>query len=191
MDYKCCICKQKITLEDKMMNNNNPCSLKITTNYDSTSMEQKEETFFCHFQCFKEFYGDDSTFYLEYIPTPLESLVENNRLLNKVEELTQYLYDIGEETDLWDFLFEKVSGTWFPLLDLYSGISDVEVKIVEVQNELSKLLIMWNDDYSSNQRSTNRYWRVVLITTEHYEFPVSFLIGRPKSGTSKTSKLLN
>jgi len=181
LEYKCCICKQKITSEDKLTNNHNPCALTVTTNCDGNVMEQKEQTFFGHFECFKEFYGDDSTFYLEEIATPVESLVENQRLLNKVEVLTQFLYDVGEETDLWEFLFEKPSGTWNSLYELYKGTSDVEVKIVEAQNELSdKLLVMWNDDYSSYIRSKNRIWRVVLITTENYEFPVSLLIGRPK-----------
>ncbi|MBP1967154.1 hypothetical protein J2Z65_006418 [Paenibacillus aceris] len=112
--------------------------------------------------------------------------------MNKVDELSQYLYDIGEKTDLWDFLFEKASGTWFPLFDLYKGISDIKDKIIEVQNEMSaKLLIMWINDYSSHERSNNCIWRVVLITTEDYEFPNSLLIGKPKGSTPKSSNLLN
>ncbi|MGM0885097.1 MAG: hypothetical protein ACQEXQ_29150 [Bacillota bacterium] len=179
MEYKCCICKQKITSEDRMMNNHNPCALTITTNLEGNVMEQKEQTFFCHFKCFKEFYNDDSTFYLEDIATPLESFEANQLLLNKMEVFTQYLYDVGEDTDLWEFLFNKPSGTWISLYELYKDIADVEVKIMEVQNELSdKLLIMWSDDYSSYKRSKNRIWRVVLITTENYEFPVSLLIGK-------------
>ncbi|MCM3628148.1 hypothetical protein M3194_12310 [Paenibacillus glycanilyticus] len=151
-------------------------------------MEQKEQTFFCHFQCFKELYGDDSTFYLEHIPTALESILENDRLLNQVEELSQYLSQMGEESDLWNVLFDKPSGTWLQLLDLYRGNSDIELKLIEVQDELSaKLLIMWNEDYSSHQRSANCIWRVVLITTEHYEFPCSLLIGRPKGNQSNHS----
>jgi len=172
LNYKCCICKQKIKSEDRQLNNLNPCSLRKNTNFDGTSLEQKEQTFFCHLQCFKELYDDDATFYLEHIPTASESILENDRLLSKVEELSQYLYEMGEESDLWNVLFEKTSGNWFPLLDLYRGISDVDLKLIEVQNELSaKLLIMWNEDYSSHQRSANCIWRVVLIITEHYEFP--------------------
>lgn len=93
--YQCCICKQKITSEDKRRNEHNPCALTVTTNWDGNVMEQKEQIFFCHFDCFKTFYGDDSAF------------------------------------------------------------------------------------YSSSKRSKNRIWRVVLIATENYEFPVSLLIGRP------------
>lgn len=178
--YQCCICKQKITSEDKRRNEHNPCALTVTTNWDGNVMEQKEQIFFCHFDCFKTFYGDDSAFYLQDMATPKESFEEHKRLVNKMDVLTQFLYDAGEETDLWELLFEKPSGAWHSLYELYKGIPDVKLKIVEAQNEVSdQLLIMWNKDYSSSKRSKNRIWRVVLIATENYEFPVSLLIGRP------------
>jgi hypothetical protein len=178
LDYQCCICKQKITPEDKRKNSHNPCALTVTTNCDGNVMEQKEQTFFCHMDCFKELHGDDATFYLEEMATPQEAYEENQQQLSKMDNLAQYLFDLGERTDLWEALFEKPSGSWNSLLELYKGMPDVEAQIVEAQSELSdNLLVMWNNDYSSSARSKNRVWRVVIIMTEHYEFPVSLLIG--------------
>lgn len=55
MEYKCCICKQKITAEDKMMNSHNPCALTLTTNFNGNEMEQKEQTFFVTLSALRNF----------------------------------------------------------------------------------------------------------------------------------------
>ncbi|MEO3946019.1 hypothetical protein [Gorillibacterium sp. CAU 1737] len=113
--------------------------------------------------------------------TPQEAIEENQRLRNQVEEVAQVLYDAGEETDLWEALFQKPSGTWNLLSDVFQGSFDeIKLKIADAQNELfDPLLIMWTDDFSRHRRSKNRRWRVVFLATESYEFPVPLLIGTP------------
>lgn len=44
----CCFCNEKIE-SDKL----NPCDLNILTNWDKPKNYQNNQTFWCHFECFK------------------------------------------------------------------------------------------------------------------------------------------
>lgn len=41
-----------------------PCALVIVAHTDRDWREQKEQTFYCHFECFRKVVGDDSVLYI-------------------------------------------------------------------------------------------------------------------------------
>ena len=59
MNYQCCICKAKSELKDL-----DPCSLTLRTNIDQKVNNQKEQIFYCHFECFRKIIDDDGILYI-------------------------------------------------------------------------------------------------------------------------------
>ena len=41
-----------------------PCALVVVSNIDKERHEQKEQTFYCHFECFRKVVADDSYLYI-------------------------------------------------------------------------------------------------------------------------------
>lgn len=66
MDYQCCICKK-----EEELNRLDPCSLTLRTNIESKQDNQREQTFYCHFECFRKLIDDDGNLYImdEEFPT--------------------------------------------------------------------------------------------------------------------------
>jgi len=48
VNFQCCICGDSIDRESKI----DPCGITIFSNVDKDEQEQKEQTFFCHYECF-------------------------------------------------------------------------------------------------------------------------------------------
>ena len=61
--YQCCICKETVSSEEKI-SHLDPCGLFITSNIDEPRDYQKEQQFFCHFECFRKLVNDDGTLYI-------------------------------------------------------------------------------------------------------------------------------
>ena len=59
MKYQCCICKSESELKDL-----DPCSLTLRTNIDEKEDNQKEQTFYCHLECFRKLINDDGIMYI-------------------------------------------------------------------------------------------------------------------------------
>jgi hypothetical protein len=68
--YRCCICRETVSSEEKSFHLD-PCSLFIISNIDEPRDNQKEQEFFCHFQCFRKMVNDDGSLYImeEDFPT--------------------------------------------------------------------------------------------------------------------------
>lgn len=59
MGYQCCIC-HKIVEESKL----DICALTLTTNIQKDWKQQKEQTFFCHLECFRKVVNNDNIMYI-------------------------------------------------------------------------------------------------------------------------------
>jgi hypothetical protein len=60
--YQCCFCKKAATTGDG--HRLNPVALTLVTNCDGPRDDQREQTFFCHFECFQRIYGDEGSLYI-------------------------------------------------------------------------------------------------------------------------------
>ena len=49
VNFQCCICGKSIDRDSQV----DPCGVTIFSNMDEDEIEQSEQTFFCHYQCFK------------------------------------------------------------------------------------------------------------------------------------------
>ena len=61
-DYECCICKQTVSAGSGALLD--PCALILIGNYERPREEQKEQQFFCHFECFRRLVNNDGVMYI-------------------------------------------------------------------------------------------------------------------------------
>ncbi len=63
MDYECCICKNTVSSEGGTALLD-PCALILVSNIDQPRENQKEQQFFCHFECFRRLVNNDGVMYI-------------------------------------------------------------------------------------------------------------------------------
>ncbi|MDP6542548.1 MAG: hypothetical protein QGH60_01070 [Phycisphaerae bacterium] len=63
MNYQCCICNDAIA-DGAEGHRLDPCAIVIVTNLDSDRRDQREQTFYCHIECFRQTVGDDGVMYI-------------------------------------------------------------------------------------------------------------------------------
>ena len=56
--YQCCICKGTVTFASPQGHVLDPCALVIIGHADKEWREQKEQTYNCHFDCFRKLVGE-------------------------------------------------------------------------------------------------------------------------------------
>jgi hypothetical protein len=61
--YQCCICKKTVSSEERT-SHLDPCSFFVISNIDEPRNNQKEQQFFCHFECFRKIVNDDGNLYI-------------------------------------------------------------------------------------------------------------------------------
>ena len=61
--YGCCFCKETVSSKEKT-SHLDPCALFVTSNIDLPRDDQKEQQFFCHFECFRKLVNDDGMMYI-------------------------------------------------------------------------------------------------------------------------------
>jgi hypothetical protein len=57
--YECCICKETVASGELAGSNLDPCELLLIVNFDKPREEHKEQSFFCHFECFRTLVNND------------------------------------------------------------------------------------------------------------------------------------
>lgn len=63
IEYACCICKGTIPNAGET-HPLNPCAINLVSNFDHPRENQKEQQFFCHFECFRKMVNDDGIMYI-------------------------------------------------------------------------------------------------------------------------------
>jgi hypothetical protein len=63
-NYLCCICKQSLPVSGEQAHFLDPCALVLVAHIDKEWRDQKEQTFYCHFACFRRLVRDDSCLYI-------------------------------------------------------------------------------------------------------------------------------
>lgn len=63
--YHCCICKGSLPCDGPQDHALDPCALVLVGNADKGWRDQKEQTFWCHFECFRRLLGDDGVLYIK------------------------------------------------------------------------------------------------------------------------------
>jgi hypothetical protein len=63
IDYECCICKDTVSAVSGTASLD-PCALILVSNIDLPHEEQKEQQFFCHFECFRKLVNRDGIMYI-------------------------------------------------------------------------------------------------------------------------------
>jgi len=66
--YSCCICKE--TVIGGSGSKLDPMSVWLVSNIDKNRDEQKEQQFFCHFECFRRVTNDDPCLYIVDVDFP-------------------------------------------------------------------------------------------------------------------------
>jgi hypothetical protein len=59
---RCCICKADVSAQDAR--GFDPCALIIVASWSKPSTAQREQQFFCHFECFRKMLNDDGDLYI-------------------------------------------------------------------------------------------------------------------------------
>lgn len=62
-DYQCCICKGTLSSQGGA-SPLDPCTLTLVSNFDLPREGQKEQQFFCHFECFRKTVNDDGIMHI-------------------------------------------------------------------------------------------------------------------------------
>lgn len=63
--YQCCICKGSLNISaGGEAGSLDPCALILVANIDRDWRDQKEQTFYCHFECFRKIVKDDGILYI-------------------------------------------------------------------------------------------------------------------------------
>jgi len=62
--YQCIICKESIAETEMVQHGLDPCALVIVGHVNREWKDQKEQTFYCHFQCFRRIVNDDGLLYV-------------------------------------------------------------------------------------------------------------------------------
>ncbi len=65
LGYRCVICKGTIPFTGPHEHRPDPCGLVIIGNADRDWREQREQTFNCHFECFRRLAADDGVLYIK------------------------------------------------------------------------------------------------------------------------------
>jgi hypothetical protein len=63
--YQCIICKGTVPFTGPHEHRLDPCGLVIIGNADRDWREQREQTFYCHFECFRRLVRDDGALYIQ------------------------------------------------------------------------------------------------------------------------------
>lgn len=63
LKYQCCICKETVSSK-QTTSHLDPCALVVVSNIDKPQNNQKEQQFFCHFECFRKTINNDDNLYI-------------------------------------------------------------------------------------------------------------------------------
>lgn len=64
LSYKCIICKESMPLDGPQAHPLDPCGLVVVSNLDRDWRDQREQKFWCHFECFRRLVDDDGVLYI-------------------------------------------------------------------------------------------------------------------------------
>jgi hypothetical protein len=65
--YQCCVCGKGITKDDPQTHAFDPCAVVLIGNWSQAAEEQREQQFFCHFQCFRRVAEQNNPGILDYM----------------------------------------------------------------------------------------------------------------------------
>jgi hypothetical protein len=63
-EHQCCICKNTTSGIELSTTALDPCALILISNIDQPREKQKEQQFFCHFDCFRKLVNNDGIMYI-------------------------------------------------------------------------------------------------------------------------------
>ncbi len=64
LKLQCCICKQGLDYKPSAPDSLDPCALELIAHVDRDWSDQKSQTFYCHFECFRRLIGDNTLLYI-------------------------------------------------------------------------------------------------------------------------------
>jgi hypothetical protein len=62
-NYECCICKKTVSSRQRS-HELDPCGLVLIGNIDHPYSLQRNQDFYCHFECFRKLVNDDDIMYI-------------------------------------------------------------------------------------------------------------------------------
>lgn len=65
LSYHCVICKETIPSDGPQDHRLDPCGLVVVGNADREWRDRREQTFWCHFDCFRRLVSDDGVLYIK------------------------------------------------------------------------------------------------------------------------------
>lgn len=64
LEFQCCLCKKSIGPGEEGPRGFDPCALIIVASWAKAQEEQREQQFYCHFECFRQTLNDDGNLYI-------------------------------------------------------------------------------------------------------------------------------
>ena len=80
--YSCIFCKNGIEMNASKRHDLDPCAIVLIGHYDRERAEQKEQQFWCHFNCFRKLANEDGVMYIMQPDFATNSENEAERLLD-------------------------------------------------------------------------------------------------------------
>ncbi len=169
--YQCLICKKSVRPSSEKGHELDPCAVVIVSNCDQSHLDQKEQTFFCHFECFKKVNDDDSVVYLQSLSTQREIIDEDDKYEMQMESLCSILKKQPDGSSFWQKLFDSPKGRWLPLKNVISPKEFLILATIKsIQEDTFELLIMWVEDYSTSYiEQTNSPIKIIYISDDPHD----------------------
>jgi hypothetical protein len=65
LEYQCCFCGEGIGDDTTKVHSFDPCAVLLIANWSKDEDKQKEQQFFCHFECFRKLTNSHAPIYID------------------------------------------------------------------------------------------------------------------------------
>lgn len=154
-EFQCIICGEGIVKEDP----HDPCALFLVSNVDKSQMDQKEQTFFCHLNCFQASMKNEKNLYLRCLSTKREALEEEEKTTQQISKIHQDLRARTITDPLIQNLLSFSKGIWTPFLpNIPKGDELLRADVLKAETLLFPMYFMWSEIIGNSKHSTYIYF---------------------------------
>lgn len=130
-----------------------PCALIIRTNLDREYKKRKEQTYFCHFECFRQLV--ENRYLAIWEPEAFElagKMYEEANLADQIEGIVVHLRQTNAETRIVNRLLERPRGVWYALSEF--PLDEPLARMAAYLRERTEMdvVLMWGEEGKSGRR---------------------------------------
>jgi len=183
---QCIVCNKTINTGDNATHRLDPCSLTIASNIEYVENHQKTQTFFTHFECFRQIVNNDSVLYIQ--DPDFSTTAEAEHEIRTTEDLLATVLLEIESIPISE-LIEHSKGTWREIRE-FSLSKDLESAVDALESFTGEsTLIAWTEDIENGRRVQKAESIIVLASTDsNHDFIDSQVVF--KSVTNKIMQII-